>query len=218
MSELAACGCGCGLIVSDLVVKHNKAHRNNISNSRSRSHNSQQNQRHLWKVVSHCPYSTWSVHFLPNQSRTCELAKDYPHLLSSRQCTREEEDSVTKEMCIHSEEEVISDIRSQIYLAEETDRELPKTIFVATDHVAMEEELQTAFPDIKIVTWGPDLDQMDLYILNQADHVILNCVSAYSAYVKRDRDVNEKSVAFFGYMETHKKLPKVKRSPYHEEL
>ena len=59
---------------------------------------------------------------------------------------------------------------------------------------------------------------MDLHILNQADHVILNCVSAFSAYVKRDRDVNEKSVAFFGYMETHKKLPVVKRSPFHEEL
>ncbi|XP_033644470.1 GDP-fucose protein O-fucosyltransferase 1-like isoform X1 [Asterias rubens] len=162
----------------------------------------------------------WGLHLRngADWSRTCELAKDYPHLLSSRQCTREEDDSVTKQMCIHSEEEVISDIRSQIYLAEETDRELPKTIFVATDHVAMEEELQAAFPDIKIVAWGPDLDQMDLHILNQADHVILNCVSAFSAYVKRDRDVNEKSVAFFGYMETHKKLPVVKRSPFHEEL
>ena len=91
-----------------------------------------------------------SFFFYQNQSRTCELAKDYPHLLSSRQCTREEDDSVTKQMCIHSEEEVISDIRSQIYLAEETDRELPKTIFVATDHVAMEEELQAAFPDVRL--------------------------------------------------------------------
>ncbi|XP_038060600.1 GDP-fucose protein O-fucosyltransferase 1-like isoform X2 [Patiria miniata] len=164
----------------------------------------------------------WGLHLRngADWSRTCELlgTGDFPYLLSSRQCTGKEGDSVTREMCLQSEEQVIADIRYQLQLAEEDNRELPKSIFVATDHVAMEEDLQAAFPDIKIVTWGPDLDQMDLYVLGQADDVILNCVSAFSAFVKRDRDVNGKLVAFFGYLDPQKELPKVSRSPPHEEL
>ncbi|XP_022092846.1 GDP-fucose protein O-fucosyltransferase 1-like isoform X2 [Acanthaster planci] len=173
-------------------------------------------------IENNLPKPFWGLHLRngADWSRTCDLLStgDYPHLLSSRQCTSKQGDSVTREMCLQSEEQVITDIRYQLELAQENNRELPKSIYVATDHVAMEEELQTAFPDIKIVTWGPDLDQKDLFVLTQADDVILNCVSAFSAFVKRDRDVNEKLVAFFGYLDPEKVLPKVTRSPPHEEL
>ncbi|XP_071964658.1 GDP-fucose protein O-fucosyltransferase 1-like isoform X2 [Antedon mediterranea] len=138
--------------------------------------------------------------------RTCQLAEEgeYQQLMSSRQCTGVTHDDTIKidhKMCIQSEEQVIKD------LAHVVRKEQPKSIFVATDHESMVEELQEAFPEIKIFHLDPEKPEHDMYILGQSDHFVGNCVSAFSHYVRRERDVFSKPNTYFGW-----------KSNYHDEL
>lgn len=142
-------------------------------------------------------------------TRTCDLTtKNYQRILSSYQCTgRLSGDTyVTRNMCIQSEEQVAEEVSKKV-------QELKaRSVFVGTDHVSMQDDLQDHMDkkkaddkdwdlNVKIVHADPDRPQVDMYVMAQADHFIGNCVSAFSAFINREREALGKAeeTSFFGW-------------------
>lgn len=87
-----------------------------------------------------------------------------------------------------------------------------KYIFVATDSNPMISELSNALHrfDVSIVRLQPPKPHIDLAILGQANYFIGNCVSSFTAFVKRERDVRGLGSEFWCYPQRKKQK--------HEEL
>ena len=75
-------------------------------------------------------------------------------------------------------------------------------IYVLTDKYPLISQIESSLSDLSIsVTHGdPDIPQIDMIVAARADLFIGNCVSSFSAFIKRERDhVTEKPSRFFGY-------------------
>ncbi|XP_006823249.1 GDP-fucose protein O-fucosyltransferase 1-like isoform X2 [Saccoglossus kowalevskii] len=136
-------------------------------------------------------------------SSTCNMAdgKTYTHLMSSQQCVgyhRDRASPVTRAMCMQTEVQVVREVR------EVAERMHAQSVYVATDHQPMLEDLADGLEDLNIEVFhlDPEKPQLDLYIMGKADHFIGNCVSSFSAFVKRERDINERPTTFFGWKGT----------------
>ncbi|XP_077991252.1 GDP-fucose protein O-fucosyltransferase 1-like isoform X2 [Glandiceps talaboti] len=131
---------------------------------------------------------------------TCNMAdgKTYTHLMSSQQCVgyhRDRASPVTKEMCMQGEPQVVREVREVVQNID------ARTVYISTDHQPMLEDLSETLEDLNVEVFhlDPEKPELDLYILGEADHFLGNCVSSFSAFVKRERDVNGKTTSFFGW-------------------
>ena len=76
-------------------------------------------------------------------------------------------------------------------------------VFVASDSDHMLRELRASFSGagVRVTRLAEDDFRLDLVILELSEFFIGNCVSSFSAFVKRSRDVAGRPSAFWGFSE-----------------
>eukprot|EP00118_Oscarella_pearsei_P010477 m.64529 g.64529 ORF g.64529 m.64529 type:complete len:266 (+) comp35259_c0_seq4:572-1369(+) len=129
----------------------------------------------------------------PDWVKACDLTGKTGQFFASTQCLNSSQ-SVTMDLCLPSTEEIVSHTRAAVEKLEAT------TVYVATDSNPLLVELKRGVEDlnVKVIHQDPWLPQSDLAILGRADHFIGNCVSSFTAFVKRERDVNGRTTTFWG--------------------
>ena len=118
--------------------------------------------------------------------------------------------TLTYDICYPSQQNILEQTAAVV------EKIQAKAIFVASDSDFMIDKLQqkckvqalhtvylshatVVFYQINVVRRLPSDAQVDLAILSQSNHFIGNCVSSFTAIVKRDRDVNNKPSSFWNY-------------------
>ncbi len=130
---------------------------------------------------------------------TCNsyLTWDYPSrptIFASPQCTEGTDKNVTMALCFPTEKEIVTQVKKVV------NEMKVKVIFVATDKSPLINQLEGALKklEVRVFHMDPELPLHDLYVLTQADHFIGNCVSSFTAFVKRHRDIQGRKTSFWG--------------------
>uniref|UniRef100_A0A1B0D685 GDP-fucose protein O-fucosyltransferase 1 n=1 Tax=Phlebotomus papatasi TaxID=29031 RepID=A0A1B0D685_PHLPP len=154
--------------------------------------------------------------------RTCEHTKDSPNLFAVAQCVgyRNEKGSLSHEMCFPSKDTIIRQLKRDMKKYKEIHHgDEIRSVFVASDSNHMLQDFTEAFKrmGVSFHRLPEDDPHLDLAILEMSNHFIGNCVSSYTAFVKRSRDAKGLPSSFWAFP-PRPKGNSAKRTPTHEEL
>lgn len=131
--------------------------------------------------------------------RACEHITQNSLLFSAPQCLgyRNEYGKASEELCYPKFETVVKQLKRMIRKHGED----ISTVFVASDNNHLIPELSHALAsfNLKIIKHHKDNPHVDLAILGKADYFIGNCISSFSAFVKRERDSNGLRSEFWAF-------------------
>ncbi|XP_031560080.1 GDP-fucose protein O-fucosyltransferase 1-like, partial [Actinia tenebrosa] len=128
----------------------------------------------------------------------CMHVEGLPNFMASPQCLGYSQyRKLNKEICFPSKVEMLNRTKATV------ERIKASAVYVATDNEPMLSDLKATLLEYKthVVHANPPLPQIDLIILAKSDFFIGNCVSSFTAHVKRERDVNGLPSSFWGYTE-----------------
>ncbi|EFA03399.2 GDP-fucose protein O-fucosyltransferase 1 [Tribolium castaneum] len=132
--------------------------------------------------------------------RACEHIPDSPNLFAAPQCLgyRNEKGKATPEMCLPSKHTIIKQLKRLIKQSSENPI---RAVFVSSDSNHMIEELNDALKRAKIRAFKLDANDphLDLAIMGRANFFIGNCISSFSAFVKRERDAKGFPSSFWAF-------------------
>lgn len=131
--------------------------------------------------------------------RACEHITTNNLLFSAPQCLgyRNEYGKATEELCYPTFATIVKQLK-RLIRKHGTD---VSTVFVASDnnHSVLELSQALASFNVKVLKYDDDNPHVDLAILGKADYFIGNCISSFSAFVKRERDANGLPSEFWAF-------------------
>ncbi|KRZ07676.1 GDP-fucose protein O-fucosyltransferase 1 [Trichinella zimbabwensis] len=146
------------------------------------------------------------VHLRNNRDwpNVCQYIKPKWHLFCSSQCLGKnfEHGIMTMELCLPSEESILSQVKEAIV------RTGLKVLFVASEYNHMIDQFTKILPKTEGYTVArryPDHAQISLAILAKSKLFICNCLSSFTAMVKRQRDLQGLPTEFWGFNNTQTK-------------
>lgn len=116
---------------------------------------------------------------------------------------------------------VVRQLKRQIKTYKEMHGDEVKSIFVASDKNHMIKEIEDALKRMKVAVVRLETSDpiLDLAVLINSNHFIGNCVSSFSAFVKRSRDAMGFKSTFWAFpADKVKKNKKPRSGNEHEEL
>ncbi|KAH9505373.1 GDP-fucose protein O-fucosyltransferase 1 [Bulinus truncatus] len=138
----------------------------------------------------------------PDFEKACEHVTSTPNMFAAKQCIGErgEYGPTTYQMCLPSVKTVTGQVKNEV------ERLGAKAVFIATDYNDFVPELTKILPEVKFVRQPFPADPLlDLAVLGRSDHFIGNCVSTFTAFVKRERDVNKLTTSFWAFQKKKKR-------------
>lgn len=126
----------------------------------------------------------------------CEHAREAENnFFGSAQCLgyNLEHGKMTYELCYPSEKTIIGQIKKALKKGNY------KFVYVAADSDHLMRKFEKTFKNVKFVKYSTSDPHADLSILGKADHAIVNCVSTFSAFIKRQRDSEGKTTEFWAF-------------------
>ncbi len=129
------------------------------------------------------------------------ISPDHHNYMASPQCLDEDpKRKLSKSLCFPSKELILNQLE---HVVKNKFNKQIRHIYIATDKDPIINEiknrLNSVVKDLNIVFYDPWLPLLDIAIMTKSEFFIGNCVSSFTSFVKRDRDINNKESTFWTF-------------------
>ena len=134
----------------------------------------------------------------PDWENACNNVDEYHSYMASPQCLEDIGRKVDRNLCFPTNDIILKDLEN--ILVKKLNKTV-KNIYIATDKSSMISEINFHFknliPNLNVVHHDPLSPMIDLIILGKSEWFVGNCVSSFTSFVKRERDIQRLKSTFW---------------------